>query len=165
MAQEIKKQEPTGAAVPRYQDPFTQVRREMDRLFDSFLDRGFFGFPAVQRMVPAAISAPDIDLRENDKEIVFEAELPGMDENDVSIILRDGVLSLKGEKKSKRDERSETYHLVERSYGTFERSFRLPETIDEDQIKATFEKGVLHIVVPKRPESVKAEKRIPVGKG
>jgi HSP20 family protein len=164
MAQEIKKQEPTGAAVPRYQDPFTQVRREMDRLFDSFLDRGFFGFPSVQRMVPPAIAAPEIDVRETDKEIVFEAELPGLDENDVSIVLRDGVLSLKGEKKSKRDEKNETYHLVERSYGTFERSFRLPETIDEDQIKAPFDKGIPHIVVPKRPESMKAEKRIPVGK-
>jgi HSP20 family protein len=164
MAQEIKKQEPTGAALPRYQDPFTQVRREMDRLFDSFLDRGFFGLPSVQRMVPPVIAAPDIDIRENDKEIVLEAELPGLDENDVSIVLRDGVLSLKGEKKSKRDEKNETYHLVERSYGTFERSFRLPETIDEDQIKATFDKGILHIVVPKRPESMKAEKRIPVGK-
>jgi len=136
----------------------------MDRLFDSFLDRGFFGFPPVPRMAPLAIAAPDIDVRENDQEIVFEAELPGLEESDVSIILRGGVLSLKGEKKSKRDEKRDTYHLVERSYGTFERSFRLPETINEDQIKATFDKGVLHIVVPKRPEPTKAEKRIPVGK-
>jgi HSP20 family protein len=136
----------------------------MDRLFDQLLDRGFFGLPSVQRTAPPVIAAPDIDVRENDKEIVFEAELPGLDENDVSIVLRDGVLSLKGEKKSKRDEKNETYHLVERSYGTFERSFRLPETINEDQIKATFDKGILHIVVPKRPESMKAEKRIPVGR-
>ncbi len=164
MAQEIKKQDPTGTTAQRYQDPFTQVRREMDRLFDSFLDRGLFGLPSVQRVAPSVLAAPDIDVRENDKEIVFEAELPGLDEEDVSIILRDGVLSLKGEKKSKRDEKNDTYHLVERTYGTFERSFQLPETIDEDQIKATFEKGILHIVVPKRPESVRVEKRIPVGK-
>ena len=75
------------------------------------------------------------------------------------------MLSLKGEKKSERDEKKETYHLVERSYGSFERSFRLPDSADDAQIKADFNKGVLRVVVPKRREAVKAEKKIPVGKG
>jgi len=74
------------------------------------------------------------------------------------------VLSLKGEKKIERDEKKDTYHLVERSYGRFERSFRLPEGANEEQIKADFNNGVLHVVVPKRPEAVKAEKKIPIGK-
>jgi HSP20 family protein len=74
------------------------------------------------------------------------------------------VLSLKGEKKSERDEKKDTYHLVERSYGSFERSFRLPEGVNEEQIKADFTSGVLHVVVPERPETVKAEKKIPIGK-
>jgi HSP20 family protein len=64
-------------------------------------------------------------IGENDKEIIFEAELPGIDEKDVRVPVRDGVLSLKGEKKSEQDEKKDTYHLVERSYGSFERSFRV----------------------------------------
>jgi len=76
----------------------------------------------------------------------------------------EGVLSLKGEKKSERDEKKDTYHLVERSYGSFDRSFRLPEGVNEEQIKADFNNGVLHVVVPKRPEAAKAEKKIPIGK-
>ena len=71
---------------------------------------------------------------------------------------------MKGEKKSERDEKKDTYHLVERSYGSFERSFRLPDSVDEEKIKADFSKGVLRVVVPKRAEAVKTEKKIPIGK-
>ena len=76
MAQEIKKQEAGGANVPRYRDPFAEVRAEMDRVFDSFLGRGLFGRPALfGRTEAAARVAPDIDIRENDKEIILEADL------------------------------------------------------------------------------------------
>ena len=166
MAQEIKKQEAGGAIVPRYRDPFAEMRAEMDRVFDSFLGRSLFGRQALfGRTEAAATVAPDIDIRENDKEIILEAELPGIDEKDVELVVRDGVLSLKGEKKLERDEKKDNYHLVERSYGSFERSFRLPDSADEAQIKADFNKGVLRVVVPKRAEAVKAEKKIPIGKG
>jgi HSP20 family protein len=74
-------------------------------------------------------------------------------------------LSLKGEKKSERDEKKDTYHVVERNYGSFERSFSLPDSADQDKITADFTKGVLRIVVPKRAEAVKAEKKITIGKG
>jgi HSP20 family protein len=165
MAQEIKKPEPAGTVAPRYRDPFAQMRDEMDRVFDSFLGRSLFGRPStLPRMELAAVVDPDIDIRENDKEIIFEAELPGIDEKDVQVALRDGILSLKGEKKSERDEKEETYHLVERSFGSFERSFRLPDTADQDKITADFNKGVLRVVVPKRAEAVQAEKKIPIGK-
>ena len=164
MAQEIKKPDTRGIGMPRYKDPFSEIRGEMDRLFDSFLDRGFPSRGGLPQVTAPEIAMPDIDVRENDKEIVFEAELPGLDEKDVDIMLRDGVLSLKGHKKSKRDEKSDIYHVVERSYGSFDRAFKLPDTIDENQIKANFDKGVLQIVVPKRPESIKTEKKIPVGK-
>jgi HSP20 family protein len=83
----------------------------------------------------------------------------------VEVGVRDGVLSLKGEKKSERDAKKDTYHLVERSYGSFERSFQLPDSANDAQIKADFNKGVLRVVVPKRAEAVKAEKKIPIGKG
>lgn len=164
MAQEVKKQETGVAGTPRYRDPFAEMRAEMDRVFDSFLGRGFFGPPILSHPAAPAILTPDIDVRENDKEIVFEAELPGIDENDITVTLRNGILSLKGEKKSEREDKKDTYHLVERSYGEFERSFRLPDTIDENQVKASFEKGVLRVVVPKRPEATTTEKTIPIGK-
>jgi HSP20 family protein len=124
-----------------------------------------FGPTALSKAPAVGISIPDVDVHENDKEIVFEADLPGIDEKNVAITLRDGILSLKGEKKSERDERKDTYHLMERSYGSFERSFQLPDTIDEDRIKADFSKGVLRVVVPKRPEAVKTPKTISIGKG
>jgi HSP20 family protein len=97
-------------------------------------------------------------------ELVVEAELPGMDEKDVSVTLSSGVLTLKGKKKSEREEKKDDYHLMERSYGSFQRSFQLADTIDPDKVTATFDKGVLKVTLPKRPEAVKAEKRIPIGK-
>jgi len=111
-----------------------------------------------------APTAPTVDIHENEKEFVFEAELPGIDEKEVQVTIRNGVLSVKGEKKSERDEKKGTYHLVERSYGSFERSFRLPDSADEEKIAADFNKGVLRIVVPKRADAVKAEKNIPIAK-
>jgi HSP20 family protein len=164
MAQDINKRETGTAPAPRYRDPFAEMRAEMDRLYDSVLGRGFFGRANLPQTTTQAFNAPDVDIRENDKEIVLEAELPGIDEKDVNVVVRDGVLSLKGEKKFERDEKKETYHLTERSYGAFERMFRLPDSADEDKIKANFEKGVLRIVVPKRPEAVAAEKKIQIQK-
>lgn len=166
MAQEIKKSEAGGAMARRYRDPFADMRAEMDRVFDNFLGGGLFGRSSLpSRSETAATVACDIDVRENDKEIIFEAELPGIEEQDVEVSVRDGVLSLKGEKKSERDEKKDTYHLVERSYGSFERSFSLPDSADQEKITADFTKGVLRIVVPKRAEAAKAEKKIVIGKG
>ena len=165
MAQEIRKQPTTGAPKPRYRDPFAEMRAEMDHLFDRFLGGSFFGRPAPSgRAEPAATLAPNVDIRENDKEIIVEAELPGIDEKDIQLSVRGGVLSLKGEKKSERDEKKDTYHVIERGFGSFERSFELPDTADQDQIKADFNKGVLRVVIPKRAEAAKAEKKIPIGK-
>jgi len=158
VAQEIKKQQ---SDITRYRDHFAQMRAEMDRLFENFIGRGVFGTPAQSQ---ATQLTPSIDVRENEKEIGIDAELPGMNENDVQVVVREGVLSLKGEKKSERDEKRDTYHLVERSYGSFERLFRLPEGVNEEQIKADFNSGVLHVVIPKRPEAIKAEKKISIGK-
>jgi HSP20 family protein len=154
---------PQGRPATRRHDPFAEMRAELDRVFESFLGRG----PLARLRSPPAfpeIAAPDVDVRETEREIVVEAELPGMEEKDISVVFRDGILSLSGEKKSERDEKEDTYHLVERSYGSFERSFRLPDTIDQDKISASLDKGVLRVVVPKRSEAVSSEKKIPVGK-
>lgn len=164
MAQDIKKTESGAASVHRYFDPFTALRADMDRVFDSFLGRGFGRSPAIARAETSDAVVPSIDMRETESGLVVEAELPGMDEKDISVTLNAGVLTLKGEKKAEREEKKDDYYLMERSYGSFHRSFRVPDTIDADKVEAAFEKGVLKVTLPKRPDAVKAEKRIPIGK-
>ena len=154
-----------GTRVPsRYQDPFQSFRTEIDRLFDSVLGGGGFpsltsfrqGFPAAQGLTPT------LDVKENEKEIVVKADLPGLDEKDINLTIHNGVLSLRGEKKSEHTDERDNYHVMERSYGSFQRSIRLPDTIDEDKVEARFDKGVLTVTLPKRLEMVSAQKKIEI---
>ena len=144
-------------------DPFQSMRTEVDRIFDSFLGRRFGDTPGLFQS-PVMPVMPSIDVLENEATIRIEAELPGMKEEDVDVSLRDGVLTIQGEKKSERDETKDDVHLTERSYGRFQRSFRVPDTIDQEAIEAKMESGVLHITLPKRADAVQAEKKIPIGK-
>jgi HSP20 family protein len=163
MPEEIKKAEPTNVPASRRVDPFAAMRSEMDRVFDGFLGRRWPDNPITFRDSANSIAMPSIDVRETETDIVVEAELPGMSEDDVDVTLSNGTLTIKGEKKSEREEKEDDYHLTERSYGRFQRSFRVPDTVDEDKIEAKLEKGVLHVTLAKRPEAVKAEKKIPIG--
>jgi len=167
-----EKGEGDGERTPAVFDSLTGLRDEMNHLFDEF----FTGFerrtPSLFRgMEPAwwptrrhGAPAPATDIVENEKEITLTAELPGMKEDDVEVVLRDDILTVKGEKKSERKEEKENYYLSERHYGSFERSFRLPETADADKIKADFSDGVLTVTVPKKAEATKPEKKIRIGK-
>jgi HSP20 family protein len=150
-----------GSAPSRYSDPFQAFRNEMDRLFDDFL-----GWPTLSSTRPALPSGqlitPALDVKETDKELVVKADLPGIDEKDVQLTIHNGILTLRGEKKSERKDERENYHLVERSYGSFQRSIRLPESVDEDKAEARFDKGVLTVTLPKRPEAVKQQKKIQI---
>jgi HSP20 family protein len=109
--------------------------------------------------------APRVDVSETDTELKIEAELPGIDEKDVEVVLSDGRLTIKGEKKQEKEEKKKDYHLLERSYGSFARSIALPFEADPDQVKASFAKGVLTVTVPKPPEVKAKEKKIAIGKG
>lgn len=165
MAEEIKKQSPQVPAARSPLDTWGLMRSDMDRFFDSmFGGRG--GLPSLFGAggVGFAAMSPSIDVRENGNEIVIEAELPGMEEKDVQLTFRDGVISIKGEKKSEREEKKDDYHLSERSYGSFERSFRLPDTVEVDKAKASFDKGVLKVTLPKSAEAISREKKIPIGR-
>lgn len=162
MAQEIRQSEPATPSTQKPADPFSAMRAEMDRVFDSFLGRRSGGFPALFGESDTAMVMPKVDVRENGDAITVEAELPGMEEKDVDVTLRDGILIIKGEKKSERTTKEDDYHMSERSYGSFQRSFRVPDSVDNENISAKLEKGVLHITLPKRPEAVKAEKKIPI---
>ncbi len=165
MAEEIKK---TTGQVPAERSPrdtWSLMRSDMDRFFDSMF--GGRGFPSLFGSAGVGFGAmnPNIDVRENGSEIVIEAELPGMEEKDVQLTFRDGVITLKGEKKSEREEKKDDYFLAERSYGSFQRSFRLPDTVEVDKATASFDKGVLKVTLPKSAAAIKSEKTIPIGKG
>lgn len=164
MAQELKKNDQSDRITQTTpMDPFQSMRGEIDRIFDGFMGRRVGDAPSLfqSRAMPVM---PSIDVSENDTTIRIEAELPGMKEGDVDVSLRDGVLTIQGEKKSERDETKDDIHLTERSYGRFHRSFRVPDTIDQEAIEAKMESGVLHITLPKRPDAVQPEKKIPIGK-
>ncbi|EPR40863.1 heat shock protein Hsp20 [Desulfovibrio sp. X2] len=108
----------------------------------------FEDFPASRRM-----AFPSVNIAENDKEITVTAELPGMEAKDVDISLEHGVLTIKGEKKFEQEEKKEQYHRIERSYGAFSRSVRLPKAVQEDKVKATYTNGVLTLTMPLAAEA------------
>jgi HSP20 family protein len=116
--------------MARSDNPFLSLQREIDRLFDDF-SRGFpaFGNGKLDLL-------PSMDVTETDKEIEITAELPGLEEKDVQIKLADNLLTIRGEKKVEKEETDKNYRLVERSYGSFERSLELPDGINADAIKA-----------------------------
>jgi HSP20 family protein len=119
-------------------------------------------------LAPAAaevLRSPHIWTGETDKDIVVEAELPGIDEKDISLDLKHGVLTIRGEKKHEHDEEKENYRVMERRYGSFQRSLRLPDTVDEDKVEASFNNGVLKMSLPKRPEAIGKQRTIPIKKG
>jgi HSP20 family protein len=142
-------------------EPFASLRRDMERLFEDFSRDLGWGPPATA----GTAVAPRIDVSESDREIKIEAEMPGVDEKDVEVVLSNGRLTIKGEKKQEREEKKKDYHVVERSYGSFARSIGLPFEADPGQVKASFAKGVLSVTVPKPPEVKAKEKKIPIGKG
>jgi len=168
---DIAKSADTSVSRPR--DVFAAMRDEMDRLFERF-EADWPRWPqlsawprlpsASRRTIGAELVVPELDVRENAESVVIEAELPGVEEKDVSVTLANDVLTIKGEKKDQREEKDETHYFSERSFGAFERSLRLPDTIDESKVEACFNKGVLTITAAKKPEAVKAGRKIEIRK-
>ena len=150
-------------------EPIAALRRDMDRLFEDFT-RSFssmFHLDPFRHLAPTfefmrGEMVPDVEVSEDDKSYKITAELPGIDENEVNLTLRDGVLTLSGEKKAEREEKEEEYHFSERSYGSFRRSFRVPEDVDADKVGATFDKGVMVISLPKLPTAKTKGRSIPI---
>lgn len=105
------------------------------------------------------------DLSETDEAYELQVDLPGMKKDDISVDFSDGVLSISGERKDEREDKRKGYYLSERSYGAYERSFRVPESVDYDNISAQFNDGVLTITLPKTEEAQKTSRRIDVKEG
>jgi HSP20 family protein len=145
-------------------DPFLSLHREMNRLFDD----AFRGAPATAGQGSGAGNFVNalMNVSETDNEIRITAELPGVTEEDIDVSLDDDVLTIRGEKKFERTEggEKESFHFVERSYGTFQRAIRLPFPINPDQVKASFENGVLTVTLPKTAQAERT-RRIQVRAG
>jgi HSP20 family protein len=145
-----------------WNDPFESFHKEMDRVFNGlFSDFGGFksGFFNLDR---GGSFSPKIDVSEDKGGINIAAELPGMDEKDIEVSLKDGRLLIKGEKSHDEKKEDRNYYHVERSYGSFQRSISVPEGIDPDRIKASFKKGLLKIKLPKSEEEQKKVRKIEV---
>ena len=167
----VMRKVPEGATlVPKSGQPFDSLRKEVDRLFENF-DVGFWRMPIRPSVVASEPfwqselswgTVPPVDVVEKDQAYEITAELPGLDEKDVEVKHSNGMLTIKGEKKEESEEKKQGFYVSERSYGSFERSFRVPESVNADEIEATFKKGVLTLVLPKKPEAQSAAKQITV---
>jgi HSP20 family protein len=141
------------------QSPFTQLRREMDRLFD-----GFFRAPALggRAFAGTGLGWPSLEVKESDDQVTVTAELPGLNEKDVELSVHDGVLTLRGERKS--EHQDEDRGWSERYYGRFERAITLPNGADDTKCEADFRDGVLTVRMPRLHEASRG-RRIPIGTG
>jgi len=121
----------------------------------STLPRRFGGFFDKDWEVPMSTTAwsPSVDVFENQNEVVFTAELPGMNAKDIDVKLENNVLTLKGERHFEKETKEENYHRVERAYGNFSRAFTLPTAVNADKITAEYKDGILKIVLPKKEET------------
>jgi HSP20 family protein len=154
MAQELTIWKPIKELAP-FRD-FDRMRRDMDRLWDSFFDRGIRGAEDQGEWLPT------IDVAETKNDIVVKAEVPGMDPKEIDISLSDGTLTIRGEKKQEKEEKEENYRYIERSYGSFSRSIQLPKDVQRDKISATYKNGILKVTLPKSEEVKKKEVKIKV---
>jgi HSP20 family protein len=158
---EVKK---TPARSPS--DSWQSFRNEMDRLFDRFAGFRLSGmqrlFEPTPREASSGLNLPAVDLTEDDTAYKIAAELPGLEEKDIEVSLTGDTLTIKGEKRQEKEEKTKNWHVSERSYGSFQRAFAVPEGIDRDKIAAEFAKGVLTITLPKNAQTQKPQKKIVV---
>ena len=127
-------------------------RGRMDRMFNEMLQNVWGVAPTSEGVAPRAW-APPVDIRETEEALLLAAELPGLTKEDVEITLDNNVLTLAGERKLEKDAKGETWHRVERAYGSFSRSFTLPASVRTDRVEAVFADGILTVTLPKMEES------------
>jgi HSP20 family protein len=140
---------------------FQSFHNEIDRLFDGFFS-DFGRMPSLFSGDRVGAFSPKIDISNDKSAIDVVAELPGLDEKDIQVSLKDNVLTIKGEKKMSDEKKEKNYHRVERSFGSFERSIRVPEGINVEEIKASFKNGVLSVSLPKSEKAKEEARKIEV---
>lgn len=148
---------PAPAALPSEPaSPFLTLHREVNRLFDDV----FSGFGGLPSLAGRSLGWPNIELVETDGALRVSAELPGLDEKDIELLIADGVLTLKGEKRAETTDAARGY--TERSYGHFERSIALPVPVEEDRVEAAFRNGVLTVTLPRAAAAPERRRRIAI---
>lgn len=153
-----------GSRTPTRGDdvsPFFSLQREMNRMFDDAFRN--FGLPTRDFGNGFGNGWPSLEVTDNDKEVRVAAELPGLEEKDVELNVDDGVLTIRGEKRTETEDKDRRYS--ERYYGRFERRLALPADVDDEQAKATFKNGVLTVVMPKTERARQKAKKIAISKG
>jgi HSP20 family protein len=134
------------------------MQQEINRMFDRFFRGGVVDdadlFPSTWM--------PAVDLLEKDDEFVAKVELPGVHKDDVKITLHDNILTIRGEKKEEKESKDSNYHRLERSYGSFQRSFTLPTSVRQDKVEAEYRDGVLTITMPKAEEAKRKQIEVKV---
>jgi len=151
--------------------PFESLRRDIDRLFDEVW-MGPWRSPLARRLADiepfwpgeTSWSKPAVDVAESDSGYEVTAELPGMDERNIEVKVADGILTIKGEKRQAKEEKNKDYHVTERTYGSFQRSFSVPKDVDADKIESHFKNGILTVNMPKIAQAQKNEKKIEIKK-
>ena len=156
-----KKQLPTTNGD--FADPFAMFRREMSRVFDDFFDGAGRGLGPVAGGWQGI--TPTIDVAETEKAVVVTAELPGLEDKDFEVTLAGDLLTIKGEKKAEHEQKNGDTYYMERRFGSFARSVRLPFEARDEKVDAKYEKGVLTIYVPKPANVQKSVRRIDVNAG
>ncbi len=129
-------------------DPFRELEEVSDRLNRMFARPATHSSNGKETMI-VADWAPSVDISETESEYQIKAEIPDVKKEDVKVTLEDGVLTIQGERKHEKEEKGKKYHRIERSYGSFVRTFSLPDVIDDDKVKAEFRDGVLNLHLPK----------------
>lgn len=164
----VTKKASEPAFAPEAWHPFDTLRKEVDRLFEDFGRDDFWRRPlrslaGIERnLAQKFAAAPAVDVAESEKAYEITAELPGMDEKDIEVNVANGGLTIKGEKKEEKEEKQKDYYVSERRYGSFQRYFGLPDSVDASKIEASFKNGVLKVTLPKTAEAQKPAKKIEV---
>ena len=137
---------------------FSTLQDRMNRLF-----RESYNEPGRDESLVASGFAPAVDVYEDEHNVTLKIEVPGIDEKDIDIRVENNLLTVHGERKIEKEEREENYRRVERQYGSFTRTFSLPNTVDTDNVQASYDKGVLKITLPKKAEAKPKQIKVNVG--
>lgn len=137
-------------------NPTSSLMTDFDRIFDSMFSPGLPRLSAGQSWMLA------VDVNETEKEFFLSADMPGLDKNDVSVDIHDGVITIKGERAIDNEKSTDGYRIRERQLGSFNRSFRLPDNVNEDKVAAKFKNGVLTVTLPKTKEILPEGRQIKI---
>ena len=135
--------------LPTFPSDVMNMQREINRMFDNFFRGGLMGSDTLA----SADWIPAVDIAEREDEYSVRVELPGVTKDDVKITMQNNILTVRGEKKQEKESKDANFHRLERSYGSFERSFTLPSTVKADKIDASYADGNLTITLPKTEEA------------